>query len=68
MYDAIHHENMLLLAVTSIYQGFFNSFYLGVYTTTLTFSYSLREDIFIIAFFSTFVGIAQISGDSFQLP
>lgn len=56
------HPNVLLLAVTSAYQGFFNSFSMGVYTTSMTFTHSLKSDVYLMGFYSLFTGIAEITG------
>ena len=62
MAKAALHGNVLLLSVTCVYQGFFNSFWMGVYPTSLSFTQSMRDDHYMVAFYSLFVGLAEMCG------
>lgn len=45
--------------------GIYVSFILGIYPTALSFTSSLANDQYLIAFYATSVGVAEISGMSF---
>ncbi|ETN87009.1 hypothetical protein NECAME_05729 [Necator americanus] len=59
---AFIHPNMILLSFTFLYMGFLVSFFLGIYPTTLSFTASLVHDVYIVALYSFFVGLAELSG------
>ncbi|KHJ92558.1 hypothetical protein OESDEN_07548, partial [Oesophagostomum dentatum] len=62
------HPNMLLLFFTFLYMGILVSFFLGIYPTTLSFTASLVQDTYIVAFYSGAVGLAELSGGVFVRP
>lgn len=53
---------MILLTFTFIHMGLLVSLFLGIYPTTLSFTASLSQDVFIVALYSVFVGMAEFSG------
>ncbi|RCN45981.1 hypothetical protein ANCCAN_08018 [Ancylostoma caninum] len=62
------HPNMILLSFTFLYMGFLVSFFLGIYPTTLSFTATLVKDVYIVALYSMFVGLAELSGGVFIRP
>uniref|UniRef100_A0A1I7XKX2 MFS domain-containing protein n=1 Tax=Heterorhabditis bacteriophora TaxID=37862 RepID=A0A1I7XKX2_HETBA len=56
------NTNMMLLSFTFLYMGFLVSFFLGIYPTTLSFTSTLSKDVYIVAFYSVFAGLAEFSG------
>ncbi|VDP19759.1 unnamed protein product [Heligmosomoides polygyrus] len=62
------HPNMILLTFTFIHMGLLVSLFLGIYPTTLSFTASLSQDVFIVALYSVFVGMAEFSGGLFIRP
>lgn len=53
---------MILLGITFFYMGLLVSFMLGIYPTALSFTSSLRNDTYLVALYSVFVGLAEMSG------
>ncbi|EPB78110.1 hypothetical protein ANCCEY_02750 [Ancylostoma ceylanicum] len=62
------HPNMILLTFTFLYMGLLVSFFLGIYPTTLSFTSSLAQDVYIVALYSVFAGLAEFSGGVFVRP
>ncbi|XGW26129.1 hypothetical protein V3C99_007050 [Haemonchus contortus] len=55
------HPNMILLTFTFFHMGLLVSFFLGIYPTTLSFTASLAQDVYIVALYSVFAGLAEVS-------
>ncbi|XGW26128.1 hypothetical protein V3C99_007050 [Haemonchus contortus] len=62
------HPNMILLTFTFFHMGLLVSFFLGIYPTTLSFTASLAQDVYIVALYSVFAGLAEVSGGIFVRP
>ncbi|KAK5983381.1 UNC93 protein MFSD11 [Trichostrongylus colubriformis] len=62
------HPNMILLTFTFLHMGLLVSFFLGIYPTTLSFTASLSQDVYIVALYSCSAGLAEVSSGIFVRP
>ncbi|KAK6055069.1 hypothetical protein COOONC_07426 [Cooperia oncophora] len=62
------HPNMILLTFTFLHMGLLVSFFLGIYPTSLSFTASLAQDVYIVALYSCCAGMAEVFGGVFIRP